>query len=155
MRARGDFTENYLVAADKQFHAKQSVTAQRQNHFTGNFLRTCQRQVAHLLRLPGLTIVAIFLTVANRIAEMDAINGADRQQRDFEIKLYDAFDNHATGTGTSSLLGILPRLIQSAAVADKALSFTGGAHDGLNDARVANFVDSLQESGFIAGKTVA
>ncbi len=155
VRARGDFAENHLVTADKQFHAKQPIAAQSQHRLAGNLLRPRQRQGAHLLRLPGLAIIAIFLTMTNRIAEMDAICGADGQEGDFEIKLYDAFDNHAAGTGAATLLGVVPGVVQRAAVADKALSFPGRTHHWLNDARVANLPDGLQEFIFITGKTVA
>ena len=86
---------------------------------------------------------------------MDAVNGADGQQGDFEIKLHDAFDDYATGSGTATLLGIIPCVIQGTAVANKALSFSGGAHHRLNDARAANFLDGLQKRGLIASKTVA
>ena len=86
---------------------------------------------------------------------MDAVNGADGQQGDLEIKLHHPFNDHATGTGAATLLGVLPRLVQRAAVADKALSFTGGAHHRLNDARVTNLLNGLQECGLIASKTIA
>ncbi len=45
-------------------------------------------RVAHLLRLPGLTVIAVFLTMANRSAEMHAIDSADGEQGDFEIEVH-------------------------------------------------------------------
>ena len=87
MRARGDFAENHLVAAYKQLYAEETIAAERQDGPAGDLLRALQRQSAHLLRLPGFTVIAVFLTVANRVAEMDAINGANGEQSDFEITL--------------------------------------------------------------------
>ncbi len=155
MRARGDFAENHLVTANKQLHAEEAIAAQRQDGLAGDRLRAFQRQGAHLLRLPGFAVIAIFLTVANRVTEMNAVHGADGQQGDLEIKLHNTFNDHTTGSGATTLLGIIPRLVQRAAVADKALPFTGGAHYRLNDARVADLLDGPQECGFIASKTVA
>ena len=48
-----------------------------QHHLAGKLLRARQRQITHLLRLPGLAIIAIFLSMSNRRAEMHAINGAN------------------------------------------------------------------------------
>ena len=155
MRTRGDFAEDHLVAANKQFHAEQAVAAQRQHRLAGDLLCACQRQRAHLLRLPGFAIIAVFLPMTNRVAEINAIHGADGERGNFKIKLHHAFYDDAPGTGTAALLGIVPGVVQRAAVADKALPFAGGAHYRLNDARVANLLYGLEKRSFIPGKTVA
>ncbi len=78
--SRGDFAEDHLVAAYEQLHAKQTITSQRQHHLAGDGLGTLEGQVAHLLRLPRLAVIAVFLTMANRSAEMHAIDSADGEQ---------------------------------------------------------------------------
>ena len=77
MWTRGDLTENHLITTDKQLDTKQPITAQCQHHFTGNLLRTFKGKRAHLLWLPGFTVVAIFLAMTYWCTEMDAIHRAD------------------------------------------------------------------------------
>ncbi|MNE46397.1 hypothetical protein D3C80_1407330 [compost metagenome] len=155
MRARGHFAENDVVATHKQFNAKQAETAQGDDHFTGDLLCALKRQSAHFLRLPGFAVIAVFLTVSNRVAEMHAVNRAHCEQGDFKIKFHHALNDDASGTRTSTLLGIVPGFIQRAFITNKTLSFARRTHDRLNDARVTNLFNGLQEIGFAIGETVA
>ena len=79
MRARRDFAKHHIVATDKQLNAEQAVAAECQHHLARDRLRALQRQRAHLLRLPGLTVVAIFLTVADWRAKVHAVYGVNGQ----------------------------------------------------------------------------
>ena len=130
------------------------MAAQCQHHLTGNLLRAHQCQVTHLLRLPGFTIIAIFLTMSYRRAEMDAINCADGKQGDFKIKIHYAFDDNASGACPASLLSIVPGLGEPIGGTNKALSLPGGTHYRLHNAGVADFGDGLTKAGFAVSKAV-
>ena len=111
--------------------------------------------VAHLLRLPGLPVIAVFLAMANRGAEMHAVDGADGEQGDFEIEIHHPLDDHPPGAGAAALLRIAPGFAELVSRADKALTFAGGAHHWFDDARQTDVGDRRAEAFFAVGKAIA
>lgn len=55
-----------------------------------------------------LAVVAVFLTMTNRSAEMHAIDSADGEQGDFEIEVHHPLDDHPSGASAAALLRIAP-----------------------------------------------
>jgi hypothetical protein len=119
---RGDFAEPHLVTPDEELDPEQTVAAKGFDHLgRRHLLGAGQGQLAHGLGLPGFAVVAILLTMADRLAEVDAIDGAHREQGDLVLERNEAFDNHLATTGTAPLLGIGPAFIQPGEVAQQAL----------------------------------
>jgi hypothetical protein len=99
--ARGDFAEPHLVTPDEELDPEQTVAAKGFDHLGRHLLGAGQGQLAHGLGLPGFAVVAILLTMADRLAEVDAIDGAHREQGDLVLERNEAFDNHLATTGTA------------------------------------------------------
>ncbi len=123
--ARRDFAEPHLVALDEELDPEQAVTTEGLNHLGRYLFGTGQRQFAHHLRLPGFAVVAIFLPVADRLAEVNAIDGPYREQGDLVLEGNEALDDHLATTGAATLLGVGPALIELGEIAQHALSLAG------------------------------
>ena len=108
----------------------------------------------HGLRLPGLAIVAVLLAMADRLAEVNAVDGADGQQGDLVIELHEALDNHPAAAGAAALLGILPGILQVLLAAQQALPLAGRAHHRLDDAGITQCGRSLHEGILVVGEAV-
>ena len=57
--------------------------------------------------------------MADRGAEMHAIDGADGEQGDFKVEIYHPFDDHPPGAGAAALLGVAPGFAELVRRADK------------------------------------
>ena len=113
VRARADFGKPHLVTFDKQFHAKQTQAAERIGNGLRHVLCSFQRIFRHRLRLPTFHIIATFLHMANRLAEVSLcfalrIFGAHGKQRDFVIKINLPFHNHHALINAAARGGIIP-----------------------------------------------
>ena len=73
--------------------------------------------------MPGLLIVAVFLTVTYGFAEAAAVAMLHRQQGDFVVKIDKALDDHPARTGATALLSILPSALNIRGIAQQALPF--------------------------------
>jgi hypothetical protein len=67
---RRDLAEVDLVAAHEELDAEQARAAQGAGHLRGDLLAAARSAAgAHGLRLPGFAVVAVFLAVADGLAE--------------------------------------------------------------------------------------
>ncbi len=63
--------------------------------------------------------------MADRLAEVNAIDGANREQGDLVLEGNESFDDHLATTGAATLLGVSPALIEFGEIAQHALSLAG------------------------------
>src|SRR5690606_3059923 len=123
---RRRFADVHLVALHEQLDTKHATTTERIGDSTGNVLRFLERDLRHRLRLPGLTVVAFFLAVADRRTEAGAVAMAHGQQGDFVIEIDEAFDNHLALAGAAAALGVVPGGINIGVGFYRALALAGG-----------------------------
>ena len=93
------------------------------------------------MRLPRVAVVAVFLYVANWLAEVGARNAAHGEHGDFVVEVNKTLHNHASGSGTSAFLRYVPSLLGLRGGFNDALAVARRAHYGLNDAWCADFAD--------------
>ncbi len=150
----GDFAEPHFIAFYKELDSEQAVTTEGLDHLGRYLFGSGQRQLAHHLRLPGFAVVATFLTVADRIAEVNAIDGAYREQGDLVLEGDEAFDDHLATTGAAAFLGVGPALIELGEIAQYTLPLAGRTHHRFHHAGQADSLDCGDKLLFALGKTV-
>jgi len=109
MRTRRNLAENHFITTNKQLNAKNAISAKRISHFTGDFLSSLLGRGIHRLRLPGITVITIYLNMPNWFAERSAGNRTHCKQCDFIIKFYKTFHYDTSCSSAASFLGDLPR----------------------------------------------
>ena len=80
VRARAQFREDRLVAADEELDSEDAVPAERLDHLARLEPRRMQRLARDPGRLPAFAIIAGLLAMADRLAEQDPVLGRDGQQ---------------------------------------------------------------------------
>ena len=95
MRPWRHFGEPDFVAAHKQLDTEYAQPAQSARDGGGHIARLHKSLVAHRLGLPGFDIVAVFLDMADWLAEEGTVLGAHGELGDLEIELDFAFQNDA------------------------------------------------------------
>jgi hypothetical protein len=133
-----NLAEPHLVALDEQFDAEQPATTERLGHRQRHALGLGLRLRAHRLRLPGLLIVTILLTVANRRAEAGAAGVAHGKQGDLVVEVDKPFHDDPALAGAPALLGIVPGALQVGVALQHALALAGRTHDRLDHAGVTD-----------------
>ncbi|MEA3220435.1 MAG: hypothetical protein OZX49_01543 [Immundisolibacter sp.] len=138
VRARADLAEPDLVAAHEQLHAKNAAPAERLRDAPGDVLRPGQGGVAHELRLPAFHVIAVHLTVADRLAKAGfgvAVHAqaAHRQQRDFVVERNLLLDDQARLTHPAGVQRVLPGPFQFRGLLYPRLALAGRGHDRLHE----------------------
>ena len=141
MRAGRDFAENNLLAFNKEFDSENTAAAEVVGNCFGHVLGCLKGCVTHRLRLPGLLVVAAFLSVADGSAKACSTGVANRQKSDLIIEINEAFDDDVVAATACSVLGVLPCFHDIVLSVEGALALTGGTHYRLNDAGKSNFAD--------------
>ena len=134
VRTGRHLAEQHLVAADEQLNTEDTVTTQRARNLTSDLLSLSDRDVAHRLRLPRLTVVAINLVVTNGFEHGSTARMAHGQQRNLVVELNKTLNDHATCTRTTTLLSDLPRAVDLLLRVANTLTVTRRAHNGLHNA---------------------
>ena len=137
MRARRNLAEPHLIALDKQLNTKQTTTTQRFGNSLGHTLGLGQSNRAHGLRLPGLLIIALLLTVTDRCTEGSAANMAYGQKGDFVVKVDKAFNDNPALARTTAFLRVVPRSLYIVGAAQQALALARRTHHRLDHTRKA------------------
>ncbi len=70
--ARRYFAENNLIAFHEELHTEDAIAAKSVGHSSCHSLCLIKSLLAHRLRLPGITVVAIDLDMADRCTEYSA-----------------------------------------------------------------------------------
>ena len=116
------------------------MPAQRTYHPGRLILRRAQRAVRHGRRLPALAIVAAFLPVSDRRAEMHPVDGADGQQRDLRFEADELLDDHARSIAPHVCDGKVVSLAEFLYRPRGALPFAAARHDGLDHTRQPDMI---------------
>ncbi len=135
VRARRQFREDRLVAADEEFDAENAVAAERLDHLAGLPPGGKHCAVGNTGRLPAFAIIACFLTMADRRAEQDSALRCDRQQGDLAVELDELLDDDARPVAAHVRDGIIPRGADFLLRLRSRLALAGARHDRLHDAR--------------------
>ena len=134
VRTGRHLAEQHLVTADEQLNAEDTVTTQRTRNLASDLLSLSDRDVAHRLRLPRLTVVAINLVVTNGFEHGRTARMTNGQQRNLVVELNKTLNDHATCTCTATLLSDLPRAVDLLLRVANTLTVTRRAHNGLHNA---------------------
>ena len=78
-----------------------------------------------------------------RLTEYCAGHTADSEERNLIVEIHKTLYYDTSGSGTASLLGFLPCLIDLIGILDSALAMAGGPHDRLNNTRDSDLLYSL------------
>ena len=174
VRAGGDFVEqDRPVGEDEEFDAEDTPSGFAggagfgDQSFDGGFgdalgaggFLGCGGTGVRRVGLPGFAVVAGFLTLADGCAGDDAGAGADGEYGQFAFERGERFDDDARNVafvvGAAAFLRFGPGGVDGIRGAHDGLAVAGGAHDRLDDARVADFLGSgaqfLQGTGETVG----
>ena len=152
VRARAQFREDRLVAADEELDPEDAVAAERADHFPRLVAGRHQCGLAQRRGLPALAIVPELLAVPDRRAEQDSVLGRDREQGDLAVEGDEFLDNDPRPVAAHFFDRIVPRLADVGGGLGRALAFARGRHDRLDHARETHslrrgdrFVAALRE----------
>ena len=134
VRTGRHLAEQHLIATDEQLHAEDTVTTQRTRNLASDLLSLSDRDVAHRLRLPRLAVVAINLVMTNGFEHGGTARVTNGEQCNLVVELNETLNDHATCTGTTTLLSNGPRALDLLLRVANTLTVTRRAHHGLNDA---------------------
>ena len=140
VRAGRQFGEDDVFALHEIFHPENAVAAQIVDYLARHILRGGKGGVGHGGGLPAFLIIAPFLPVADRRAEMDTVAGADGEQGDFIVEGDKFLDDHAAAVAAHVGDGVGPGGLQFGGAADRALPLAGRGHDRFDDAGKAGVV---------------
>ena len=142
---RRHLAKNHIIALNKHLHAENAVAAKGIRHLLGNFLRFSNCHSRHRLRLPRVAVVAILLNMANRLAKLRACHIANREQRNFVVKIHKALHNHTTRTGATAFLRNSPSALHIGFRFHHTLSVARRTHNGLHHTRNTHLVHRFQK----------
>src|SRR5690554_1072154 len=133
-----------IIPLNKKFDAVNTEAAQILYHRSCNLGRPIKSLLRHRVRLPGLTVVTVFLTVADRIAECNAVTMPYGQQRNLIIKVDEAFNNNPPPACTTAGLSIFPCGFNIRFRLDGTLALTGRTHHRLYNEWQPHLLDCHQ-----------
>ena len=82
------------------------------------------------------------------------VDGADGEEGDFVVEVYESFNNNATALDTPAGLGVIPGCGNIIVIADNGLAFAGGTHHGFDHTGEAHGGDGLFEFEGVGGEGV-
>src|SRR5688572_32618763 len=82
----------------------------------------------HRMWLPRFLVIAVFLSVPDRLAKCDSLVMPDCKQGDLIVKIDKAFNDHTSSSRSSSLLRILPCFFNFGFAFNNTLALAGRAH---------------------------
>ena len=104
VRARGDLAEDYLITLDEHLHTEDAPASEGAGNFGRNLASLGDGRRSHRLRLPGFTVVAVHLMVADRLEYGGTCAVANGEHSDFIVEIHETLDYHPSCSGTSAFL---------------------------------------------------